>query len=71
MKTDNMSVIPPVSVRENRPCYDCVFYWVDEYYYSKNCNMDVETRYVGVTEHPCKYHITSEELRELIDNLEK
>ena len=87
MKTDYTGMIPPVGVREKRPCFDCGwnedhtefnvfecgFLHLDtreDYYCPLRQDIDV-TNGDRPTDDLCKYNYTSEELKELLDNLEK
>ena len=62
-------MIPPVSEREKRPCFDCVaFNWEDT-----SCNV-FDLDYIDFcrpNDNPCKYHLTAKEMKKLLDNLEK
>lgn len=60
-------MIPPVEERSIRPCRDCISSnWEDT-----SCSMfDLDyTDFCRPNNQPCKYHITPEEYRELIDSL--
>lgn len=72
--------VPPASVRSVRPCRDCTHWGSgDDNEYCESCKLDKGKknpqnndiyRYMGevnLSEWPCDYHFTPEEIVELID----
>ena len=69
-------MIPPVEVRQIRPCSGCIHYTTVLNAYPKcdlsiiRWDMEDECAGVNVTYHttPCKYNLKRDELKELIDS---
>jgi hypothetical protein len=62
-------MIPPVEERIDRDCYYCIFGY-------ENPAGDIVCKITDALERqvkisPCIYHYTDEEMKELLDNLEK
>ncbi len=55
-------IIPSVEVRQIRPCEDCICYVPG----STSCKMVYLNRR-WLSKEPCKYHLTAQELQDLID----
>ncbi len=55
-------MIPPVEVRQVRPCEECISYIPG----STSCKMVYLNRR-WLSKEPCKYHLTARELQTLID----
>ena len=55
-------MIPPVEVRQIRPCEECISYIPG----STSCKMVYMNRR-WLSKEPCKYHLTARELQNLID----
>lgn len=67
MKTDNMSMIPPVSERHMRTCNSCHACNVD-CDYGSNCNCELNELFVNRNGNPLHWHDSSSHVDYPLDN---